>query len=86
MRYAVFLRGINVGGHKTVVMAQLTKALEALGCTEVKTLLNSGNVVLTSKIHERSKRINPRLSLTKIISGSFIASQRNFTRAVQSAF
>jgi uncharacterized protein (DUF1697 family) len=49
VRYAVFLRGINVGGHKPVVMAQLTKSLEALGCTEVKTLLNSGNVVLTSK-------------------------------------
>lgn len=49
MRYAIFLRGINVGGHKTVVMAQLKKSLGALGCTDVVTLLNSGNVVLTSK-------------------------------------
>ncbi len=49
MRYAVFLRGINVGGRNTVVMAKLTNSLEALGCADVKTLLNSGNVVLTSK-------------------------------------
>ncbi len=48
MRHAVFLRGINVGGNKTVVMAQLKAKLERLGFGQVKTLLNSGNVVLTS--------------------------------------
>jgi uncharacterized protein (DUF1697 family) len=48
MRYAVFLRGINVGGNKTVVMSSFKTELERLGFTQVKTLLNSGNVVLTS--------------------------------------
>src|SRR5688572_32792507 len=49
MKYAVFLRGINVGGNKKVPMAQLKKLLERIGFADVKTLLASGNVLLTSK-------------------------------------
>lgn len=49
MIYAVFLRGINVGGNKKVPMAQLKATLEQMGFTGVKTLLASGNVILTSK-------------------------------------
>lgn len=43
--YISFLRGINVGGAKTIRMAALKSAYEALGLSPVKTLLNSGNVV-----------------------------------------
>lgn len=45
MKYAAFLRGINVGGNKKVPMTELKKCLEKLGFKNVKTLLNSGNVV-----------------------------------------
>lgn len=45
MRHAAFLRGINVGKAKRVAMADLKKLMEGLGYTDVKTLLNSGNVV-----------------------------------------
>ena len=44
MRIAL-LRGVNVGGSKKVAMADLKAMLEALGFTQVKTLLQSGNVV-----------------------------------------
>jgi uncharacterized protein (DUF1697 family) len=44
--YIALLRGINVGGNKKVSMADLKKALEKAGYSNVKTLLNSGNVVL----------------------------------------
>jgi uncharacterized protein (DUF1697 family) len=44
-KYAAFLRGINVGGHKTVPMKELKKAFESLGHQNVKTLLASGNVL-----------------------------------------
>jgi uncharacterized protein (DUF1697 family) len=44
--YIALLRGINVGGNKKVPMADLKKALEKAGYENVKTLLNSGNVVL----------------------------------------
>jgi uncharacterized protein (DUF1697 family) len=42
----VFLRGINVGGNKKVPMAGLREALTRAGHAGVKTLLQSGNVVL----------------------------------------
>lgn len=46
--YAVFLRGINVGGIN-IKMADLRQALEALPVTGVKTLLASGNFVCAAK-------------------------------------
>ena len=48
-RYAVLLRGINVGRAKRVAMADLRALLEDAGYTEVRTHLNSGNVVLTGE-------------------------------------
>ncbi|MBT2513031.1 DUF1697 domain-containing protein [Arthrobacter sp. ISL-30] len=47
--YAVFLRGINVGGIN-IKMAELRSALESLPFAGVKTLLASGNVVLESDL------------------------------------
>lgn len=44
-KYVALLRGINIGGHKKVPMKELKKALEKEGFLNVKTLLNSGNVV-----------------------------------------
>jgi uncharacterized protein (DUF1697 family) len=48
-RYAVLLRGINVGRAKRVAMADLRSLLEDSGYTAVRTHLNSGNVVLTGE-------------------------------------
>ncbi|MEK0156380.1 DUF1697 domain-containing protein [Arthrobacter oryzae] len=47
--YAVFLRGINVGGIN-IKMADLKTALAARGFEGVKTLLASGNVVVSSSL------------------------------------
>jgi uncharacterized protein (DUF1697 family) len=46
-RYVALLRGINVGRAKRVAMADLRALLGDLGHTDVRTHLNSGNVVLT---------------------------------------
>jgi uncharacterized protein (DUF1697 family) len=46
-RQIVLLRGINVGRHKRVAMADLRALLTELGYGDVRTLLQSGNVVLT---------------------------------------
>ena len=46
-RWAVFLRGVNVGGKHIVKMAELKTALEAAGFADVTTFLASGNVWLT---------------------------------------
>ncbi|MEP6463758.1 MAG: DUF1697 domain-containing protein [Frankiaceae bacterium] len=47
-RYVALLQGVNVGGNKKVAMADLRLLLAGLGYTEVGTLLNSGNAVLTA--------------------------------------
>jgi uncharacterized protein (DUF1697 family) len=47
-RYAVLLRGINVGRAKQVAMADLRATLEGLGLESVTTLLRSGNAVFTA--------------------------------------
>jgi uncharacterized protein (DUF1697 family) len=50
-RRIVLLRGINLGPHKRVSMPDLREALGATGSgfSEVRTYVQSGNVVLTSK-------------------------------------
>ena len=44
-RHVSLLRGINVGGHNLISMARLRALYEALGCEDVATYLQSGNVV-----------------------------------------
>jgi uncharacterized protein (DUF1697 family) len=39
------LRGINVGGHKKILMEDLKKVYEAMGFTEITTYVQSGNVI-----------------------------------------
>lgn len=46
--YLLLLRGINVGGKNTVSMASLKKYLEASDFSNVKTYINSGNVIIDS--------------------------------------
>lgn len=45
VRYVAFLRGINVGGHKPVKMADLRTMFASMGFKNVKTILASGNVL-----------------------------------------
>jgi len=44
-RHVSLLRGINVGGHNVISMARLRALYAALGCEDVETYLQSGNVV-----------------------------------------
>lgn len=48
--YVCMLRGINVGGHKRIRMADLQKSFSAVGCERVKTYIQSGNVIFKSKL------------------------------------
>ncbi len=47
-RCVALLRGINVGRAKRIAMADLRELLTGLGCTDVRTLLNSGNAVYSA--------------------------------------
>ena len=44
-RYIALLRGINISGKNRIPMTELKKGFEGLGFKEVKTYLNSGNVI-----------------------------------------
>jgi uncharacterized protein (DUF1697 family) len=46
-RFVVLLRGINVGRARRVAMADLRALLADAGYTDVRTVLNSGNAVVT---------------------------------------
>jgi uncharacterized protein (DUF1697 family) len=46
--YAAFLRGVNVGG-VNLKMAEVAKALDDAGFTNVRTILATGNVLLDSR-------------------------------------
>ena len=46
--YVVLLRGINVGGRNALSMKKLAILLEDLGCRNVRTYIQSGNVILQS--------------------------------------
>jgi uncharacterized protein (DUF1697 family) len=48
-RYAVLLRGVNVGGNNKVPMARLRELATDLGYTDVATYVQSGNLVVTAK-------------------------------------
>jgi uncharacterized protein (DUF1697 family) len=55
MIYLALLRGINVGGNNKVDMKQLARTFESLGFENVKTYINSGNVIFENKREEKKK-------------------------------
>lgn len=64
--YIALLRGINVGGHKKILMRELRELLSKVGLEDVQTYIQSGNVILQSpeenmeklelKIHDAIKK------------------------------
>ena len=48
IKWVILLRGINVSGHKIIKMEMLRNFLENEGFKEVKTYIQSGNIVLKS--------------------------------------
>jgi uncharacterized protein (DUF1697 family) len=47
--YIALLRGVNVAGQRKVPMADLRSLFETLGYSDVRTYIQSGNVVFTAK-------------------------------------
>ena len=77
MRYVALLRGVNVGGHKPLKMADLRKAFDDMGFANVLTVQASGNVLFDAAgteaaedIHRLAARIEEGLGR---IFGSSIA-------------
>ena len=60
MTYVALLRGINVGGNNKVSMAELKKTFERLDFSNVKTFINSGNIIFNVDSDDQTQ-------LTKVI-------------------
>jgi len=55
MTYVAFLRGVNVGGNSIVSMATIKQVLVDLGLSEVRTYINSGNVIFSTRASDAKK-------------------------------
>lgn len=55
--YIALLRGINVGGHNKIKMADLRKMLERMGLARVQTYIQSGNVLFESAESKGTLRV-----------------------------
>src|SRR5579864_6974873 len=55
MIYVAFLRGINVGGKGIVSMASIREALVDLGLSDIRTHINSGNVIFSTRASDVRK-------------------------------
>jgi uncharacterized protein (DUF1697 family) len=63
-RYVALLRGVNVGGKGMVSMAALAETFRGLGFEDVRTYLNSGNVIFSATAApaaELSTKIEPAI-------------------------
>ncbi len=54
MKYIALLRGINVGKERRVDMKKLKIIFESLGCINVSTYINSGNIIFESKGNKKN--------------------------------
>ena len=78
--YIALIRGINVGKAKRIAMADLRELVENLGHSEVRTLLNSGNVVFRAngaKAEKLSKDIENAIQAKAGFSAKVIVVSAN---------
>jgi uncharacterized protein (DUF1697 family) len=68
MRAVAFLRAVNVGGRNRVPMKELRELLESLGLSDVRTYVQSGNVVFTAPSRGAGALAN---ELEKAVADSF---------------
>ena len=67
MRYAAFLRAVNLGRNRRVTSAQLKSLFEEVGAEDVATFRTSGNVVFEASrdMSASSSGISRRRSATR---------------------
>ena len=70
IRCIALLRGINVGGRNKIIMSELRELFETLGLTDVRTYIQSGNIVFTC-IFDTSSDSELEMLLEKEIKKKF---------------
>ena len=75
MKHVAFLRGINVGGNNKIEMKVLREVFAALGFKNVKTYINSGNIIF-----ETGESGNLSARIEKAIEAEFSLKIKTTTR------
>jgi len=65
MTYFAFLKGINVSGHRIIKMVELKTMFEEMGFKNVRTFIQSGNVVFESTAKEAALKKKIEAGLMK---------------------
>ncbi len=55
MRFIALLRGVNVGGKKSVTMAELEGAFESLRFSHVRSYIQSGSIIFDAESHDATR-------------------------------
>ncbi len=61
MIYIGLLRGINVGGNHTLSMTDLRQVFSEMGCSKIRTIGASGNIIYESTLEQDDKAIANQL-------------------------
>lgn len=81
--YVALLRGINVGGHHKVKMAELRSMFESIGLSRVQTYIQSGNVLFDSTDDANVLRQRIEQEIEKVFSLSLTVLLRTSTELEQ---
>lgn len=73
-RYIALLRGINVGGHNKIKMVELRRSLEQLGLQNIRTYIQSGNILFESTESEEviQKKIHHKIEVDFGVSSTVV--------------
>lgn len=77
--WIILLRGVNVGGNNKLPMKELRSALEADGFEEVRTYIQSGNIVLRSAL-ESPEAVSD--AVTSLIEKTFGFAPRSHVKSI----
>lgn len=88
-RYLALLRGINVGGKNLIKMSELKACLEAMGLRDVRTYIQSGNVIFKTRSTDKARLTK---QIEESLSGTFgyesrivLRSQEDLEKIVEEA-
>ncbi|MDP9191000.1 MAG: DUF1697 domain-containing protein [Acidobacteriota bacterium] len=80
--FIALIRGINVGGHKKLKMADVKISCEAMGLRDVRTHLQSGNVVFRTARTDRAKLVQELESALAVDAKVILRTADEFQKAV----
>jgi len=67
-KFVALLRGINVGGKNVIKMADLAACFQAQGFANVRTYIQSGNVIFSATETDRSRLAG---QIEQVLSSAF---------------